>query len=118
MGHHISVSSEPKPGGLLDTGGGGFLSLISELLGKRGDGGTIMAALLEHTEWERAPGINKKISLYNEDCPNIEFRFQTIIYFLQVFSFLIFENNQIFIFEINDSMTAELHLFACHNMCI
>ena len=57
----ISVSSEPKPGDILDTGGGGlFLCLISESLGKRWDRGTTIAALLEHIEWGGVPGINKK----------------------------------------------------------
>ena len=44
------------------------------------------------------------------------FNLQVFIFFF--FFFFFFENNQIFIFEINDSMTVELHLFACHNMCI
>ena len=39
----ISVSSEPKPGDILDTGVGLFLYLISELLGKRWDRGTTIA---------------------------------------------------------------------------
>ena len=47
----ISVSSEPKPGDILDTGWGLFLTLISESLGKRWDRGTTIAALLEHIEW-------------------------------------------------------------------
>ena len=44
----ISVSSEPKPGDILDTGGGGCFCLISESLGKRWDRGTTIAALIVH----------------------------------------------------------------------
>ena len=36
----ISVRSEPKPGNILDTGGGAVSCLISESLGKRWDRGT------------------------------------------------------------------------------
>ena len=49
MGSGCYFSIEPKPGDKLDTGGGGlFLCLISESLGKGRDRCTTIAALLEH----------------------------------------------------------------------